>query len=93
MKIITAVAITGLLFAMGACASNPVSDEPELVVDGEEWECRRKAQIGSNLPKKICASPSQWAEHDTAEAEMAERSSNRIRESGGGAERTGGIGN
>ena len=93
MKALLAAAIVGTLLSLGACASAPASDEPELVVDGVEWECRRITDTGKMIPKKICGSPEQWAQHDADEAEMAARASRRIGESGGGAPSSPGMSN
>jgi hypothetical protein len=73
-----------MLTSTAASAGTPKngSDEPELVVDGVEWECRRIQEVGSRLGKKTCASPEQWAAHDKAEAERTAETNALRRERG-----------
>lgn len=73
-----------MLTSTAACAGTPksASDEPELVVDGVEWECRRIHEVGTRLGKKTCASPEQWAAHDKAEAERTAETNALRRERG-----------
>jgi hypothetical protein len=90
--LLKAAAIVALGMTGAACASTSASDEPELVVDGQEWECRRAKEIGTRLGKKTCASPETWAERDAEEAEMAAETSRRIREQGSARSSEGGFG-
>ena len=86
--------LTMLLTSLAGCAATPKGDvEPELVVDGVEWECRRKTEIGTRLGKKVCASPEKWAEVDAAEKERADETSRRIREQNAVASSQTGLGN
>jgi hypothetical protein len=73
-----------MLSTAAGCAGAPVGEdgEPELVVGGVEWECRRVTEMGTMLGKKTCASPEQWAEHDKAVAEQTEEANSRLRERG-----------
>ena len=88
-----AAAIAGMTVVLGACAGTPEPGDPELVVDGVEWECRRIHEVGTRLGKKTCASPDVWAERDAKEAEMAAETSRRIRERGTMMPSEGGMGN
>jgi len=73
-----------MLTSTAACAGTPKNEsgDPELVVDGVEWECRRVVEVGTRLGKKTCASPEQWAAHDKAEAERTAETNTLRRESG-----------
>ncbi len=83
-----------LSFGLAGCASTPDGDkEPELVVDGEEWECRRTKEIGRMIGKKQCASPQEWAKRDAIDQERAAETSRLIRERGSGQAPASGVGN
>lgn len=78
-----AVGLVMLSMAAG-CAGTPVGadDEPELVVDGVEWECRRIKEVGTRLGKKTCASPEQWAAYDKDVADQTAEANARRRDGG-----------
>jgi hypothetical protein len=84
-----------MLSTAAGCAGTPAGEdgEPELVVDGVEWECRRIKEVGTRLGKKTCASPEQWAAHDKQVAEQTAESNLRRRDGGLAAAGQPGMGN
>lgn len=79
----------GILLLLAGCAAAPPA-KPTQLADaggGNGKECRTIKTTGSNMPQRICAKASDWADYDKVGAQSVDNYDNG-RRGGGGFDQT-----
>jgi hypothetical protein len=63
MRILITLALAGLVAAPAAAADQPGGKKKEHKI------CKEVGRTGSNLPLRVCRTPTQWADNQAAQAD------------------------
>lgn len=77
----------GILLLLAGCAATPPGKTQLADAGGSAKECRTIKTTGSNMPQRICAKASDWADYDKVGAQSVDNYDNG-RRGGGGFDQT-----
>jgi hypothetical protein len=76
MRMLVALALAGLVAAPAVAAGQPAGKKKEHKI------CKEVGRTGSNLPLRVCRTPTQWADNQAAQADDLDLLTQQHKEAG-----------